>query len=81
MRIRILLFAGLREKAGTGEISLELPAGATLAAAREAVEAQMPNVLKNAKAAAAVNGAYVRDEAREICDGDEVAFLPPVSGG
>ncbi|MFN0207966.1 MAG: molybdopterin converting factor subunit 1 [Planctomycetota bacterium] len=81
MRIRILLFAGLREKAGTAEITLELPAKSTLAAARAAVEERMPNLLKNAKAAAAVNGAYVRDESREMNDGDEIAFLPPVSGG
>jgi molybdopterin converting factor subunit 1 len=81
MRIRILLFAALREKAGTHSIDLDLQDGARLAVARTELERRYPEILKNVRAATAVNGKYERDETRELVEGDEVAFLPPVSGG
>jgi molybdopterin converting factor subunit 1 len=80
MRVRALFFASLRERAGAGEIELELPPDASLAVARAAVEKAHPGLLAG-PVAAAVNGAYVRDGAARLREGDEVAFLPPVSGG
>lgn len=81
IRIKILLFAGLRERAGTGELQLDLEAGATLAQARAALDSRFSGLLQNARAAVAVNGRYERDETKTLAAGDEVAFLPPVSGG
>lgn len=81
MQIRILLFAALRERAGTGAIDVELDGGATLADAARALEHRHPGLLVNTRAATAVNGSYERNAARALADGDEVAFLPPVSGG
>jgi MoaE-MoaD fusion protein len=76
MRVRVRLFAGLRERVGMGENELELPEGAR---ARD-----VWNVLQlgpePAGLAYAVNRQYVdRDHGLE--DGDELAIIPPVSGG
>jgi molybdopterin converting factor subunit 1 len=81
VRIRVLLFAGLRESAGTGEVSLEVPEGSRAAAARSALEARFPKLPKGFPAALAVNGSYVHAEGPLLHEGDEVALLPPVSGG
>ena len=73
----VRLFAGLREQAGTGERVLEVPDGATLAAIWPALG------LENAEPAGllyAVNREYAERE-RALADGDEVALIPPVSGG
>jgi molybdopterin synthase catalytic subunit/molybdopterin converting factor small subunit len=76
MQVTIRLFAGLRERAGAGEVALELPDGArvadALAALRE-LTAGVPVVL-------AVNREYAAED-RELATGDEVALIPPVSGG
>jgi MoaE-MoaD fusion protein len=76
MRVRVRVFAGLRERLGMGENELELPDGAR---ARD-----VWNVLElgeePAGLAYAVNRQYVdRDHGLE--DGDELAIIPPVSGG
>ena len=76
MHIVVKLFAGLREQAGTGERELDLPAGARVADAWDALG------LGDAPAGLlyAVNKAYAPAD-RELAEGDEVAFVPPVSGG
>ncbi len=76
MRVRVRLFAGLRERAGTGMRELELPEGAR-------VEDVWPALGLGDEPAGllyAANQAYVPAE-RELADGDEVALIPPVSGG
>jgi molybdopterin synthase catalytic subunit/molybdopterin converting factor small subunit len=76
MRVRVRLFAGLRERAGVGERELELPAGARVADVWSALGlGDEPAGLLYA-----ANQAYVPRE-RQLADGDEVALIPPVSGG
>lgn len=77
MAIQVKLFAHLRERYGAGECSVELPAGATVAAVWREVtgEAELPSHVL-----AAVNLGYADAEAT-VSDGDEVAFFPPVTGG
>lgn len=79
MRIEIRLFAIFREQIGRGGLSLELPIGATVADAARTLEAQYPG-LKLAEGMAALNQAFVPSLTR-LSAGDELAFLPPVSGG
>lgn len=76
MRVTVRLFAGLRERAGTGERVLELPAGARVADVwpRLGLGAEPAGLLY------AVNRRYTDPQA-ELEDGDEVALIPPVSGG
>jgi molybdopterin synthase catalytic subunit len=71
------LFAGLREQAGTGELVLDVPEGATVATIWPALgldNAEPPGLLY------AVNRDYAERE-RSLAEGDEVALIPPVSGG
>lgn len=74
--VTIRLFAGLRERAGTGKLELELDAATTVADVWPALGlGDEPVGLLYA-----VNRAYV-DRTQELHDGDEVALIPPVSGG
>jgi MoaE-MoaD fusion protein len=76
MRIVVRLFAGLRERAGVAERELELPAGATVGVVwRELGLGEEPTGLLYA-----VNKEYAPRD-RELADSDEVALIPPVSGG
>jgi molybdopterin synthase catalytic subunit/molybdopterin converting factor small subunit len=76
MRVRVRLFAGLRERVGMGENELELPEGARARDVWELLELGS----EPAGLAYAVNRQYVdRDHGLE--DGDELAIIPPVSGG
>ena len=70
------LFAGLRERAGTGERALELERGARLEDVWRALDLgdEPPGLLY------AVNKQYA-DREHPLADGDEVAVVPPVSGG
>ncbi|WP_456411652.1 molybdopterin converting factor subunit 1 [Oceanithermus sp.] len=79
MQVDVRLFAHYREAAGTGRLKLELPEGSTVTDARRALEAAHPG-LDLSGGMAAVNEELVPPDA-PLRDGDEVAFLPPVSGG
>ena len=81
IRIRVLLFAVQRQLAGAREVALELPAPATIAAAWDALVDQYP-VLAPGRSSVrfARNGTYA-DASEPLADGDEVAMIPPVSGG
>jgi molybdopterin synthase catalytic subunit len=76
MRVRVRLFAGLRERLGMGENEMELPEGARARDVWELLElGPEPTGL-----AYAVNRQYV-DREHALADGDELAIIPPVSGG
>ena len=81
MRIRIRLFAMQRELAGTREVAVDLPNDADVAAAWAALVSLHPGLAPGASSIRfARNGAYA-DGATRLADGDEVAMIPPVSGG
>lgn len=81
MRLTVRFFARLRELAGAGEISVEVADGSTVADVWTAVTQRHPSLTPYASAmSCAVNEEYAR-LTTSVRDGDEVAFLPPVSGG
>ncbi len=81
MHVTIRLFARLREIAGAGELVRELPAGASVRTAWQALLAEFPAMARHeASISTAVNADFAPMSAA-IADGDEIAFLPPVSGG
>jgi MoaE-MoaD fusion protein len=82
VRVRVRLFAAAREALGAGELELELPDGATTrrALAELAARASAPESIAADRVALAVNREYARDD-RPLRDGDELAVIPPVSGG
>ena len=76
MRVVVKLFAGLRERAGTGERPLELPDGALASDVwPELGLGEEPDGLLYA-----VNREYA-ESGQPLAEGDEVALIPPVSGG
>jgi molybdopterin converting factor subunit 1 len=80
-KIRILFFATLKDRAGRGQVELELPDGATVTDLRAQLSALYPAVgpLLN-HALVAVNQGYAFNDDR-IPENAEVALFPPVSGG
>jgi len=77
----VKLFAVLRERAGRAQTVLEIPNGATVDTACEALRQQLPQVASYlGRVAFAVNQSYV-DRSTILHDGDELAIIPPVSGG
>jgi molybdopterin synthase catalytic subunit len=81
MRVRVRLFAIQRELAGAREIALDLAPGATIEAAWSALVERHP-VLASGRPAVrfARNGEYA-DPDTTLGNGDELAIIPPVSGG
>jgi len=81
MRIRVRLFAIQRELVGAREVPLELADGATVEDAWAAVAARFPVLAPGRPSVRfARNGDYA-EPGTTLGDGDEVAFIPPVSGG
>ena len=77
MRVRVLRFGPLAEAAGRDAVDVELPDGATVGDVPGLVDG-LPEALW--ALAYAVNASYASAETA-LSDGDEVALIPPVSGG
>ena len=81
MRVTVRLFARLRDIAGAGDLSREAAVGATVADVWRGLVDEYPEMARyESSVSSAVNADYARMTA-SVCDGDEIAFLPPVSGG
>ncbi len=81
MMVRVRLFARLRERAGMRQVVLDLRDGATVETAWVALVELHPVLAPHREALRfARNGAY-SDPAEALADGDELACIPPVSGG
>ena len=81
MRVTVRLFARLRDIAGAAELTREVAPGATIGAVWNGLVAEFPEMGRYERSiSSAVNADYARMN-RELREGDEVAFLPPVSGG
>jgi molybdopterin converting factor subunit 1 len=80
MRVTIRLFARLKDLAAA-ELAREVPAGASVADIWQGMVAEYPGLAPyGSSVSAAVNAEYAKMDAA-VAEGDEVAFLPPVSGG
>jgi molybdopterin converting factor subunit 1 len=81
MRVTVRLFARLRDLAGSGELVRDVPDPATVQSVWRTLVAEMPALQDYERTmSVAVNADYSKMTA-PVSDGDEVAFLPPVSGG
>jgi len=81
MRVRVLYFGMLKDLAGKSGDTLELPEGATIGDVLARLELQSPALKKAVGSlAVAVNQQYAGADTK-LKSGDEVALLPPVSGG
>ena len=81
MRVTVLFFAGARERAGIGRVDIELEPGSSL---DDAIDSALASVGRDgvlpSNVMLARNGVYV-DRSDQLKDGDEIAVIPPVSGG
>ena len=82
MTVTVRLFAVLRERAGRDSIDLELEEGATVAEALDRLSAlpELDDLLRRMPVRMAVNRDYA-DPGTRLASGDELALVPPVSGG
>ena len=81
MKIRVKFFAILRERAGAAELSKEIAEGSTVAQLWESLQKDYPKLAGlTFRLLYAVNQSYVTPQ-EVLKDGDEVAIIPPVSGG
>jgi molybdopterin synthase sulfur carrier subunit len=83
MKVQVRYFASLREAHGAQQ-AIEMPAGSTLGALREALAASSvrhAEALARGRAVRCAQDQRMCDEATLLVDGAEVAFFPPVTGG
>jgi molybdopterin synthase catalytic subunit len=81
MQVRVRLFASLREAVGRERLDLELPEGASVEEAWRSLTRLYPALgPRRQSLAAAVDRSYSTFES-SLKEGDEVVFIPPVSGG
>ena len=81
MKVKVKLFAILRERAGTAEVIKEIKAGSTVADLWAALQQDYPKLaVPGVRLLYAVNQDYVKPDC-VLKDSDEVVFIPPVSGG
>ncbi|MBI4301707.1 MAG: MoaD/ThiS family protein [Chloroflexi bacterium] len=81
MKLKISVFAIYREMVGKNEIELELDKGAAVADLVRELENVYPRLSGHMDSLmVAVNAVYVEPH-YELKDGDEVALIPPISGG
>jgi molybdopterin synthase catalytic subunit/molybdopterin converting factor small subunit len=81
LRVRIRLFAIQRELAGTRDVAVDLPAGATIEDAWAALVERHPVLAPGRPSVRFARNAAYATAATRLVDGDEVAMIPPISGG
>lgn len=81
MKIKVLLFAYLREIIGSEELEVEIPAGSKGEEIFSILEEKSPEISSHIKyLKLSMNGEYIGADT-ELLDNSEVAVFPPVSGG
>jgi molybdopterin converting factor subunit 1 len=81
VRVTVRLFARLRDIAGSAELTREIAQGATIQNVWRELAGEYPELQEYERSiSSAVNADYARMD-YVLNEGDEVAFLPPVSGG
>lgn len=81
MRVTVKLFARLRDIAGTSEFARDVAPGSTIGTVWRDLAGEFPELANYERSiSSALNADYAKMN-QVLSDGDEVAFLPPVSGG
>jgi len=81
VRVTVRLFARLRDITGASELARDLAPGATIGDLWRQLAGEFPELAGYERSiSSAINADYAR-MSHVVSDGDEIAFLPPVSGG
>jgi len=81
MRVTVRLFARLREIVGANELTRKIPIDSTVIVVWNDLAREFPDLMAYQNSiSTAVNTEYARMDTA-LMEGDEIAFLPPVSGG
>jgi molybdopterin synthase catalytic subunit len=81
MRVRVLFFGMLRDIVGVSREEAEFPEGADLHSVFAAYATRFPRLGELGRSIVAARNEEFADPGAKLAEGDEVAFLPPVSGG
>lgn len=81
MKLDVKLFARARDVAGSDRVELELPERARVSDLRIALVERFPELKPLAANLLVAVGTDYADESVGLCEGDDVACFPPVSGG
>jgi len=81
MRVRVLFFGILKDVVGDTPGDLDFPEGASLDSVFQSFAARFPQLRQMARSIVVARNREFADRSARIEEGDEVAFLPPVSGG
>jgi molybdopterin converting factor small subunit len=81
MKVRIHLYAQLRDAAGTQQLELDLPEGARVARLLEQLYVKLPALRAHDKSILVGAGVEFVDRAYVIHPDEEIAIMPPVQGG
>ncbi len=81
MRVKVLFFATLRDRAGSKSMDIDIPEGMSVGAFKEKISSDHPSLKQSMETVLiAINREYAFDDAKIPIDA-EIAMFPPVSGG
>jgi molybdopterin converting factor subunit 1 len=80
MKVNVLAFGIAKDIFGSSNVDIELPERATTISLKQSLEERYPRLKHLASYMVAVNNEYAQDE-RLLIERDEIAIIPPVSGG
>ncbi|HUG15647.1 MAG TPA: MoaD family protein [Thermomicrobiales bacterium] len=81
MKVTLRFFAIVRERIGESERVIELPSGSNVADALAWVGAEFADIAPLFRTSMVMRNQEYVDAGEPLADGDEIAFIPPVSGG
>lgn len=81
MKVKLLLFASLKDIAGRRDLEMELDDGSTLQHVTEKLASLYPEIGRMQNSVRIAINQEFADENISLNNGDEIAFLPPMSGG
>lgn len=81
MKVKLLLFASLKDIAGRRDLEMELDDGSTLQQVTEKLTSLYPEIGRMQNSVRIAINQEFADENIPLNNGDEIAFLPPMSGG
>lgn len=80
MEVKVLVFGACRDIVRSSELNVKLPEGATVMDFRKILSDRYPDILKLKSLMVAINNAYAQND-QVVRQSDEIALIPPVSGG